>query len=757
MRIALINSPSLPHAASGDRLQGAPVASHVATSALEGDVRRAVASDPPSRFDLSVVIPTHNRRGILRKTLLGLASQTLVPDRVEIVVVDDGSADDTLAMLERFSAPFALRVLPQPHEGANAARNRGIRAAQGDVVVLTGDDMIPEPGFLAAHLRFHQQHAAELDAMLGFIEWSPEIAVSPFMRFLVSPEAGFQFAFHEVRDCKAGFRLFYTSNVSLKRRLLTKQPVLFDTDFTYPAYDDVELGYRLARQGMQLHYNPLAVTCHHHEMTPESFVCRQRNAGRMAVILAQKHPELGQGFLEVEAILRAPGSPSASTLAVMLECLQEVEKVQLEKLAELRVQDGGFDRYYATAVLHPLYHALSTAAYRVGVLEGADTLREENSPHGRSGTSRHAFDVSIITPVYNRVELTRQCLAALTEVTAGVEYEVIVVDNGSIDDTAAFLDRLSGDVQIIRNAENAGFATACNQGAKAARGRYLVFLNNDTIPQRGWLQALVDEARAHPEVAIVGSKLLYPDGRIQHAGVVFSRSSFGPYHIYRQFPGDAPPVNRRREFQCVTAACMLVRREVFEAVGGFNEGYRNGFEDVDLCLKVREQGWQIVYQPASVLFHLESQSPGRAAHEDENAKRLLARWGHQWWLPDEDAVYFQDGYALRAAEGQESLRFRLDVLTDECEKRRWELLAEVQRQAQQRNVAAIRSLLARADDWPDDRRVLRWGAALCGSVGVPDLAESFLRKLITVTDAADALPARLPASLTSPSSVTRTG
>ncbi len=171
------------------------------------------------------------------------------------------------------------------------------------------------------------------------------------------------------------------------------------------------------------------------------------------------------------------------------------------------------------------------------------------------------FLCSIIMPVHNNVELTRQSLTALAKVTDGCEYEVIVVDNHSTDGTQEFLSSLGGDVQIIRNAENRGFSKACNQGAKAARGRYLVFLNNDTIPQTGWLEPLVREVEQDRDVAVVGSKLLYGDGTIQHAGVVFSRTGGIPYHLYRRLPGDASAVNRRCEFQCVTAqlpACWFV-------------------------------------------------------------------------------------------------------------------------------------------------------------------------------------------------------
>jgi hypothetical protein len=187
-------------------------------------------------------------------------------------------------------------------------------------------------------------------------------------------------------------------------------------------------------------------------------------------------------------------------------------------------------------------------------------------------------------------------------------------------------------------------------------------------------------------------------------------------------------VNYRRELQCVTAACMLIRRDVFKTVGGLDEGYRNGFEDVDLCLKVGERGWRIVYQPASVLYHLESQTPGRMAHEQHNGDRLFARWGDHWWLPDEDAIYFGDGFALRGEDADGKVRFWLTVLEDEAERKRWETVAEAQRQGQRRNVAAVRALLGRAEDWPDEPMVRRWAAALCDEIGAPDLAQGLSRR-----------------------------
>lgn len=729
--------------------EAAPVRSASAAPAQVEALNRQLAADPNEdpgadlsrpAPELSVVIPTYNRQAIVKKTLLAFASQTLSPDQFEVLLVDDGSTDGTVAMARRMKLPFSLRVFARPHGGANVARNEGIRAARGRIVVITGDDMIPEPSFLEAHATFHRKFPVETEAMLGFIDWSPEITVTPFMKFIVSPEGGQQFAYHLVKNGKVDFRLFYTSNLSLKRPFLQRQATLFDPDFLYPAFDDVELGYRLANQGMQIHFNPLAVTKHHHEITPESFVERQRKAGQMAVLLAGKHPVLNELMLKLDEVPRDPGASAVARdrMALLISVLKEVEKPAVARLAALRIQDMGFDQYYAKTVLYPLYQTLLTSAFQEGVRLGLQQSQPTQQARQEPPAANHApgkrYDVSIIVPVFNKVDLTRQCLTALAAVTHRVEYEVIVVDDGSTDGTPEFLASLGGDVRTVRNEANSGFAKSCNRGAAIARGRYLVFLNNDTIPLEGWLQALVDEVETHAEVAVVGSKLLYEDGTIQHAGVVFSKVVFTPYHLYRQLPGDHPVVNRRREFQCVTAACTLIRRDVFEAAGGFDEGYRNSFEDVDLCLKIRERGWRIIYQPKSVLYHLESQSPGRKAHDADNAKRLRDRWGQHWWIPDEDIAYVEDGLAFRQTADGEILRTRLDPLTDSNERRRWELVAEAQRLAQQQERQGLRALLARVQEWPDDEWVLRWAAMVCRIIGACDLSALFWERVLKIAD-----------------------
>jgi GT2 family glycosyltransferase len=282
--------------------------------------------------------------------------------------------------------------------------------------------------------------------------------------------------------------------------------------------------------------------------------------------------------------------------------------------------------------------------------------REEEAVVGLGTTDRASGPlVSVVIPTFNRVEFTARCLQALSENTPPELYEVVIVDNASTDGTADLLSALEGDVTVIRNDTNLGFARACNQGASAASGRYLLFLNNDTEPFRGWLEPLVALAEAEGEIGAVGSRLLFPDGTLQHAGVdiVDDRRHGGAavagMHRHYRRPGDYLAALDRVDVQVVTGAVMLVRRSAFAEVDGFDEGYWNGYEDIDLCLSLRDAGWRVVYEPASILLHHESVSgPERFAKVDANVERLVTRWKGRV-LPD--LIIESDG-TVRALTGR---------------------------------------------------------------------------------------------------------
>ncbi|MFN2448639.1 MAG: glycosyltransferase family 2 protein [Candidatus Baltobacteraceae bacterium] len=241
------------------------------------------------------------------------------------------------------------------------------------------------------------------------------------------------------------------------------------------------------------------------------------------------------------------------------------------------------------------------------------------------------MDYSIIIPAFNKAELTRNCLNALQASLAGAGHgEVIVIDNASSDHTPSMLAEFDW-VKLVRNERNTGFAAANNQGARLASGEFLVLLNNDTEAQAGWLAAMLRTAR-ETNAGAVGARLVYANGTVQHAGVVitqerFGRAGFTPFHDLQGAPATHPHVLQRHDFQAVTAACLLTPRSLYLETGGLDEAFWNGYEDIDYCLRLRAMGRQIVYEPAALLVHLESQSgPQRFRRAAWNIGLLADRW-----------------------------------------------------------------------------------------------------------------------------------
>lgn len=248
-------------------------------------------------------------------------------------------------------------------------------------------------------------------------------------------------------------------------------------------------------------------------------------------------------------------------------------------------------------------------------------------------------DCSIIIPVYNRASLTRQCLNRLLDDSAS-SAEIIVIDDASTDITPELLKSYGARIRVITHSVNRGFAQSCNQGASIANGNFLIFLNNDTLSQKGWLENLYGYGLEHPQAAMVGAKLLYPDDTVQHAGVVICEDQY-PRHIYAGFPTDHPAVNTSRRFQVVTAACALVRRDIFTAFQGFDTRYLNGYEDVDLCLRMGAAGHEIHFCHTAVLHHLESVSRNLEPLA-QNLQLYRAEW-YDRVVPDEFRYYLEDG------------------------------------------------------------------------------------------------------------------
>jgi O-antigen biosynthesis protein len=242
-----------------------------------------------------------------------------------------------------------------------------------------------------------------------------------------------------------------------------------------------------------------------------------------------------------------------------------------------------------------------------------------------------APDVSVIVPVFNQAKLTLWCLHALVSAPARRRYEVVVVDDASEDATAHLLGQLPA-VRHVRSEANRGFVHACNLGARHARGRQIVFLNNDTLPHPGWLDALADTLRDRPDAGLVGAKLVYPDGRLQEAGGIVWQGGEA-WNYGRGGDRRRPEFNYVRSVDYCSGAALAVPARLFREAGGFDPALAPGYgEDVDLALRLRQQGWAVLYQPQAEVVHLEGATGGTSlrrgakAHQARNMDRLAERW-----------------------------------------------------------------------------------------------------------------------------------
>lgn len=284
----------------------------------------------------------------------------------------------------------------------------------------------------------------------------------------------------------------------------------------------------------------------------------------------------------------------------------------------------------------PWAHDASRRVVADALARRGEEARVEPTPypgwyHVRRGVSGRPL-VSVIVPFRDHAAQVRTCLDSLRRCAGYDRLEVVAVDNGSVEpETAALVAQLAGEpgVRVVERPAPFNWAALNNDAAEAAAGDVLVFVNDDVEARRdGWLLAMLEHAQ-RPEVGAVGARLLYPDGSVQHVGVVVGMGGVAA-HVFAGLDGRAPGYFGRARvtsnFSAVTGACMATRREVFEELGGFDAAFAISYNDIDYCLRLGRRGYRVLVTPLAELVHHESATRGTA--EDLVAvRRLLERWG----------------------------------------------------------------------------------------------------------------------------------
>jgi GT2 family glycosyltransferase len=236
--------------------------------------------------------------------------------------------------------------------------------------------------------------------------------------------------------------------------------------------------------------------------------------------------------------------------------------------------------------------------------------------------------LSVVTPLFNCVALTQAMVASLqATLPAGLAHEIILVDDGSTDGTREWLATLGAPFRVVLNERNLGFGISSNRGASAASGRVLAFLNNDLVLQPGWLEPMLGALRElGAKAGFVGNiQLNAASGAVDHTGILISHQG-KPEHDRRLQWGLARLLAPLKTVAAATGACLLVQAETWAQLGGFDEAYVNGCEDVDVCLRARKLGLVNVVALRSQVLHHVSSSPGRKRRDEQNTCQLVGRW-----------------------------------------------------------------------------------------------------------------------------------
>lgn len=540
-----------------------------------------------SPLELSVVVATHVGNEKLEQLLARCEQQTLEPQRFEVIVVDHGSPKPL--NVEKLAHRISLTLLRQENAGPSAARNLALEHCRGALVLFLEDDSVPAVDLFEKHLSVHAMRTDKV-AVLGRFDFTADALRHPFVQVLNDSDLLFDYI--RLRDgALHPWQYFWTCNISLPLAALREVSGFDARRFPEAVVADVELGFRLSKNGFSVLYRKDLACEHDHMISADEFFARAVRCGvncaRFSVVHRQdplfKHSE-GMGL---QGDTKASASSIAQALSVA-EAYYAPTRDFLEKMR--RTESAEHFRPLEFALLSQLRsiarRLIFVPFYRGQLMElaGFDPqLVMQNGPACGKLTS-------IIVVSFDAIEQTKACLTRLREThDENHPTELIFVDNGSSDGSAEFLEAQS-DVKLVRNHANFGAPRARNQALAHTHGEYVVFLDNDAMVTPDWLARLLYHVEVNPLSGCIGPT----SDRVANGQQIALDCPREPASIANFARCISRDLNRQHfHAPLLSSFCLLVPRRVLDAIGGFDERFSPwGYEDDDFTLRATLAGFQ---------------------------------------------------------------------------------------------------------------------------------------------------------------------
>lgn len=606
-------------------------------------------------YDISIIIPVFNKLEYTKYCLDYLYKNTSNKYNWEVILIDNGSNDGTEEFIqEYFLSKEKFSFIRNSYNlGFAKACNIGIKSRKGKDVILLNNDTLPLTNWLEAIME--EIEADNQIGVAGSCLLYPNTDLIQHIGVKIGTEDGKTIApYHNSRfeklssiNNQSKYVSALTGAVLYIKSLVIDKIGLLDEVYIN-GLEDIDYCFKTLNAGFKIRYCAGSKLYHFESITDGRHKWDIQNWQRL------NRNWLGKiQFDETQYdTIKEVNSIKQRELNI-----DNITKENIKKLPTYEILKSNYSSNYTLENLKDKF-VLNENKVQYSI--------QESDENQNTHYYQNEILFSIIIPVHNNLELTKKCLNSIIITTENTshnkQYEVIIIDNGSDLETQKYLKNiinLNLNFKLIINQNNEIYSKVNNQGAKLAIGKYLIFLNNDIELLSNWFDHLLIQFKSDENIGIQGAKLLYPNNKIQHAGVVWGNVGLDfplHYHIYLTLDKNETCVNKTREYQFVTGAFLTIKRDLFNQVDGFDEQYVFGHEDLDLCLKVRQIGKKVLYNHNVEAIHYESQTKqllgvdkferfikSENTYDLANHKYFLTKWGNIL-LSDAEKYFIEDGF-----------------------------------------------------------------------------------------------------------------